>query len=204
MTPFSLIYRAFRRIRGWLSLRLDHLRTSLRFYGNGVKHQGFQTSGVPFVNIARGGRMRIEKGFRMNNGPGGNPIGCFEPCTFVASAGATISIGPYVGISQSALIAQGADIEIEANVKIGGGSSLYTTDFHSLDARLRASKEDLSQRVCKPIRICQGAFIGAHAIILKGVIIGAGSIVGAGSVVTKSIPPGEIHAGNPARFVRKV
>ena len=101
-----------------------------------------------------------------------------------------IRIGENVGISQSALIAQGADIVIEANVKIGGGSSFYTTDFHSLDARVRASGQDLAQRVCRPIRICEGAFIGAHAIILKGVTVGEGSIVGAGSVVTKSIPAG--------------
>jgi acetyltransferase-like isoleucine patch superfamily enzyme len=30
------------------------------------------------------------------------------------------------------------------------------------------------------------------------------SIVGAGSVVTRSIPRGEIWAGNPARFLRKL
>ena len=48
------------------------------------------------------------------------------------------------------------------------------------------------------------AFIGAHAIILKGVTIGEGSVIGAGSVVTKSVPDGEIWAGNPAVFIRKV
>ena len=55
-----------------------------------------------------------------------------------------------------------------------------------------------------PVIIKDGAFIGAHSIILKGVIIGEKSIVGAGSVVTKSIPDGEIWAGNPAKFIRKI
>lgn len=44
-------------------------------------------------------------------------------------------------------------------------------------------------------------FIGAGSIILPGVSIGNGSIVGAGSCVTKSIPAGEVWAGNPARFI---
>ena len=34
--------------------------------------------------------------------------------------------------------------------------------------------------------------------------MGSGSVIGAGSVVTKDIPPGEIWAGNPACFLRKV
>lgn len=46
--------------------------------------------------------------------------------------------------------------------------------------------------------------MGAHTIILKGVTVGAKSIIGAGSVVTKSIPDGEIWAGNPAHFIRKI
>jgi acetyltransferase-like isoleucine patch superfamily enzyme len=29
-------------------------------------------------------------------------------------------------------------------------------------------------------------------------------MIGAGSVVTKSVPPGEVWAGNPARFLRRV
>ena len=47
------------------------------------------------------------------------------------------------------------------------------------------------------------ASIGSSATVLCGVTIGKGAIIGAGGVVTKSIPPGEVWAGNPARFVRK-
>ena len=81
---------------------------------------------------------------------------------------------------------------------------MYTTDFHSLDPQIRASAEDTLHKACAPVRICEGAFIGAHCIILKGVTIGARSIVGSGSVVTKSIPADEIWAGNPARFIRSL
>ena len=47
-------------------------------------------------------------------------------------------------------------------------------------------------------------FIGGGSIILKGVTIGERAVVGAGTVVTKDIPAGEIWAGNPARFIRKL
>ncbi len=41
-------------------------------------------------------------------------------------------------------------------------------------------------------------------MILKGVTVGEESIVAAGAVVVKSIPPGDIWGGNPAKFIRKL
>lgn len=49
-----------------------------------------------------------------------------------------------------------------------------------------------------------GVKIFANSAIIGGVKIGKQSIVGAGSVVTKDIPPGEIWAGNPAKFLKKI
>lgn len=45
-------------------------------------------------------------------------------------------------------------------------------------------------------------FLGAGTSICSPVVIGKHSVVGAGSVVTKDIPPYEIWAGNPARFIK--
>jgi acetyltransferase-like isoleucine patch superfamily enzyme len=53
-------------------------------------------------------------------------------------------------------------------------------------------------------RVGKRASIGSSATILCGVIIGEGAMIGAGSVVTKSVPAGELWAGNPARFLRKL
>ncbi len=47
-------------------------------------------------------------------------------------------------------------------------------------------------------------FIGVNTIVCNAVTIGDGAVVGAGSVVTKDIPSGEVWAGNPARFIRKL
>ena len=51
-------------------------------------------------------------------------------------------------------------------------------------------------------RIGANCFIGGRSLILPGVEIGDNCVVGAGSIVTKSVPPGSIVAGNPARIIR--
>lgn len=51
-------------------------------------------------------------------------------------------------------------------------------------------------------RIGKNCFIGGRALILPGVEIGDGCVVGAGAVVTKSVPPGSVVAGNPAKVIR--
>lgn len=53
------------------------------------------------------------------------------------------------------------------------------------------------------VTIKKNAYIGANTVICKPVTIGEGAIIGASSVVTKDIPPFEIWAGNPAKFIRK-
>lgn len=87
---------------------------------------------------------------------------------------------------------------------MGGGTSIYTTDFHSLDPIIRASDEDQKYRRCASVVIRDNVFIGAKCIILKGVTIGENSIIGAGSVVTKNVPANQIWAGNPAKYIRNL
>lgn len=84
---------------------------------------------------------------------------------------------------------------------MGGGVRIYDTDFHWLDFEKRMNE---AGGAVNPVVIKNGVFIGANSIILKGVTIGEKAIVGAGSVVTRSIPDGEIWAGNPAKFIRKI
>lgn len=203
MTFSKLIYKSFRYLLSPLKAIWDLSITHIRFLGNGVQYKSFRTSGIPYVMVARKGKMEIGQNLSMNNGINHNPIGCFQPCTFFVDNNCKITIGDNVGISQAALIAL-ADITIGNNVKIGGGASLYTSDFHSIDPEIRASTDDFIHRQSAPITICNNVFIGARSIILKGVTIGEASIVGAGSVVTKSIPSREIWAGNPAKFIRKI
>ena len=48
-----------------------------------------------------------------------------------------------------------------------------------------------------------GAYVGAGALVREGVTVGAWSLVGMGSVVLQDIPPAQVWAGNPARFLRR-
>ncbi len=52
--------------------------------------------------------------------------------------------------------------------------------------------------------IRQGAYIGARTTILPGVEIGTQALIGAGSLVTKSIPPGQVAYGVPAKVAGSV
>jgi putative colanic acid biosynthesis acetyltransferase WcaF len=54
-----------------------------------------------------------------------------------------------------------------------------------------------------PIELEDGSWVGARAMICPGVTIGQCGVAAAGSVVTKSIPPFEIHSGNPGHFVKR-
>ena len=57
--------------------------------------------------------------------------------------------------------------------------------------------------IVKPIEIADGAWIGARSLVAPGAGAGECAIVAAGSVVSHCVPPFEIHAGNPAVFVRQ-
>lgn len=86
-------------------------------------------------------------------------------------------------------------IAIEPKVYIIHGCTILS---HFLDS----SKLKTSFNFGK-VTLEENCFLGCNTVICAPVTIGKNSIVGAGSVVTKNIPPNEIWAGVPARFIRK-
>ena len=154
----------------------------------------FKVSNTSFLKI--GENTIIRSSWRSNPAGGGQ-----RNCIIALRDGACLDIGKNVGISNSTIYCH-EKIIIEDNVMIGVNCVIYDTDFHSvnLDNRLNGNTNIKHS----PVTICEGSWIGGHSIILKGVTVGKHSVVGAGSVVTKDIPSGEIWAGNPARFIRRV
>lgn len=197
----DLLFRIFYR----LVCVVTFLVTSLKLRLNGVEiGKGFVARGIPRLRIDITGRMKIGSNFQMNSGPLHNTIGRPQPCSFVVGPGAYLSFGDNVGISSTAIVCK-TRIEIGSNVRIGGGVVIYDTNFHSLCRRERVSLPEIKDNVQhRAVTIGDGAFIGGHSMILKGVSIGENSVIGAGSVVTRSVPPNEIWAGNPAKFIRRL
>ena len=200
----TLVIKLIKLIFYKLIVVVHKIMTWLKFYVNNIKFKNFKTNGIPFVMVARGAYCKFGYNLKINNGLLGNPIGRPQPCLFFVDKNASLIIGNNVGISSIALVCH-TSITIEENVKIGGGVCIYDTDFHSLDFKKRRdSNFDSLDTKSIPVIIKKNAFIGAHSTILKGVCIGENAIVGACSVVTKNIPPNEIWAGNPAKFIKKL
>lgn len=55
-----------------------------------------------------------------------------------------------------------------------------------------------------PVKINENAWLAAKATILKGVTVGKNSVVAASSVALKDIPPNEVWAGIPAKFIKRI
>ncbi len=151
-----------------------------------------------FCFIRNNGSISIGNNLHVCSGKKHNPIGS-DSVKLVADKG-ELMIGNDVGLSNCTIVAT-KRIEIGDRVAIGGGAVIIDSDFHSVNADDRMARKNA---VSKPVVIDAGAFIGGYAKIVKGVHIGANSIVGLGAVVTKDIPPNEIWAGNPAKFIKKI
>lgn len=200
------LYKCARGLVQRLARVFDFLFTWIQFFCFCEEFHDFETTGIPYINVSarNGGAIRIGRKFRMNNGLSGNRIGFGKTPCVLQTEGGTITIGDNVGMSQTAIVAM-ANVSIGNNVLLGGGVKIYTSDFHSLDyLNRRMEKKDADNKTCSPVMIEDDVFVGAGSIILKGVSIGSKSIIGAGSVVTKNVPSGEVWAGNPAKFIRRI
>lgn len=88
---------------------------------------------------------------------------------------------------------------IEIGKRVAIGPNVYIGDFdHGLFSE--TGREVYGEM--GGIVIEDDTWIGANVAILKGISIGRGATVGAGSTVTKSVAPGCVVAGNPARLIR--
>ncbi|MDG4828900.1 acetyltransferase [Solwaraspora sp. WMMD1047] len=90
---------------------------------------------------------------------------------------ADVSVGAHVAVMPHAVLTHDDRVEdyvtIASGVRLGGGAVLR-----------------------------EGAYVGAGALLREGVTVGSWSLVGMGSVVLRDVPPGQVWAGNPARWLR--
>ncbi len=117
-----------------------------------------------------------------------------QGCTIVNSYG--LSIGKDFATNRNVLIDAVGGIEIGDNVGVGPNSVILSHEHGML------SQEDYFGEHCyrqKPVRIGDGAWIGANCFIKAGVTIGARAVVGACSNVITDVPENGRVIGSPAR-----
>jgi UDP-2-acetamido-3-amino-2,3-dideoxy-glucuronate N-acetyltransferase len=118
-----------------------------------------------------------------------------------AKLGKQVSIGTFCEIGH--LVSIGDDSRIGAMTFIPEGVTIGKRVFigprvtFTNDKRPPSPKSEWLKTVVE-----DGARIGAAVTILPGLRIGAGALIGSGAVVTKSVPPGEVWAGVPAKRLK--
>jgi acetyltransferase-like isoleucine patch superfamily enzyme len=111
--------------------------------------------------------------------------------------------GPRIRIGNNVFLGAGVEFNIQQSLDIGNDSRIASgCRFIDHDHGIRPNALIRAQP-CQggPIVLEGDIWLGANVVVLKGVRIGCGAVIGAGAVVTKSVPPGEIWLGVPARKV---
>ena len=201
-----MIVFVFKALRRFIEMLVGPIYTPLAkfiFFLNGVSFSNnLMVFGFIKVIVTRRGNFVIGQDFTINSGKNYNLIGRQQKSIFWVEG--KLIIGNGVGMSSTAIICN-HHIEIGNNVKIGGNTVIYDTDFHSLNPTERLdNKLDRLNAKWGKVVISDNVFIGSHSTILKGVTIGKNTVIGACSVVTKDIPENEVWAGNPAKFIKKI
>ena len=122
-------------------------------------------------------------------------FGLFPP--FHTDFGRNIHIGKNVFINSGCHFQDQGGIYIGNNCLIGHCVVLATLN-HDHDP---AKRQNLHHA---PIRIGNGVWIGANAVITAGVTIGDNAIIAAGAVVTKDVPENMIAGGVPAKIIKHI
>lgn len=106
-----------------------------------------------------------------------------------------LSVGDHSWLGEDCWIDNLEQVTIGSNVCVSQGAYLCTGNHDWADPAFGL--------IVKPITLRDGCWVGAKAIVCPGVTLNECAVAAAGSMVSQDIPAYEIHAGNPASFVRR-
>ncbi|WP_195695124.1 putative colanic acid biosynthesis acetyltransferase [Priestia megaterium] len=106
-----------------------------------------------------------------------------------------VSIGDYSWIGDNVQFYSLDEIHIGSNCVVSQESYLCTGSHNIKDPHFGL--------MTKPIVIKDGAWVASDVFIYPGITINEMAVVAARSTVIKDIPANEVHAGSPAKYVKK-
>jgi len=111
--------------------------------------------------------------------------------------------GPSIFIGDNVFIGSGCEFNIRLRIDVGKDSLIasgcrFVDHDHGIEPGVLMRQQHGPE---KAIKIGNDVWLGCNVVVLKGVEIGDGAVVAAGAVVTKSIAPGEIWGGIPAKKI---
>lgn len=128
----------------------------------------------------------------------GDEVKIARYCTFRAGPG-DVLIDEQTNFGVFSFIAGYGGVEIGKYTAIGSHVVIMTYS-HIFEDLSPIRYQDLK---LERVRICEGAWLGTHVVVMPGVTIGKGAVIGAGAVVTKDIPEYSIAVGVPAKVIDK-
>lgn len=105
-----------------------------------------------------------------------------------------LELGAHCWIGEDCWIDNLTTVRVGRNACISQGAYLCTGNHDWSDPGFGLRIE--------PIQLGEGAWAGARSVLTPGTMLGAYAVVAAGAVVKGCVPEFEIHAGNPAQFVK--
>lgn len=163
--------------------------------------KGLSVRGWVHLHISPKADVIIGNDVMLKSGFADNPTACSLRTGISCARGARMVIGDDTGLFGVTVICM-KSVTIGSETLIAGGTHIYDSDFHSLDPSERNGGDD--EAITLPVTIGSQCWIGSRCLILRGVTIGDQAVIGAGSVVTKDVPPRQVWAGNPAKFIKEI
>lgn len=118
-------------------------------------------------------------------------------------------VSPQARVASSAKVGVGTiicpGVHVSVDVSISSNCLINVNSIVGHDVTIENDSVISSQvNLGGNVKVLAGVFIGMGTTVREGITVGSRSIIGMGSSVHKSVPPGVLFLGNPARAMRKV
>jgi sugar O-acyltransferase (sialic acid O-acetyltransferase NeuD family) len=126
-----------------------------------------------------------------------------EPERYATLVHPAASIPPSCRLGEGTVALAGvvATVDVEVGAHVGLMPQVVLTHDDRLEDFVTATA---GVRLAGTVHVQEGAYLGAGFLVREGRTIGPWALVGMGAVVTRDVPGGEVWAGVPATFVRRV